>query len=231
MKNKIISFIFSIFTLITLVACSSKVENVRKDIEDAIQKNNTLENATFEWSLTMQPGDIDQLAEGVFITKDKGDYDWSYTEYLGEGQNFSQSAEINGRQYELLWVDEPGFEAEWKQPEGEILNAIELLEPLFEQTIEDKYIGEVEVTEEDGMHYRMTLNEIYLEEEFSESHSHLEISKPTIDMTINGDGYLTKYIFSYTFSAPEEESVETTVSYELTDYNIDNAESLLPEIR
>ena len=126
MKNKIISFIFSIFTLITLVACSSKVENVRKDIEDAIQKNNTLENATFEWSLTMQPGDIDQLAEGVFITKDKGDYDWSYTEYLGEGQNFSQSAEINGRQYELLWVDEPGFEAEWKQPEGEILNAIEV---------------------------------------------------------------------------------------------------------
>ena len=50
-------------------------------------------------------------------------------------------------------------------------------------------------------------------------------------MTINADGYLTKYIFSYTFSAPEEEPVETTVGYELTDYNMDNAESLLPEIR
>lgn len=225
------SFIFSIFTLITLVACSSKVENVRKDIEDAIQKNNTLENATFEWSLTIQPGDIDQIVDGVFIAKNNDDYDWSYTEYLGEGQNFSQTAEISGRQYELLWVDEPGFDPEWKQPEGEIIGALELLEPLFEQTIEDKYIGDVEVNEEDGKQYRVTLNEIYLEEEFSESHSHLEISKPTIDMKVNADGYLTKYIFSYTFSAPEEEPVETTVSYELTDYNMDNAESLLPEIR
>jgi len=231
MKNKLASIVLVIIALITFSACSAEnTENLLAEIESGIQKNSTLENSTYEWSFSMLPGEIDQTAEGVFIALENGEYNWTHKEYLGEGQNFSQTAEIDGRQYELLSIDKPGFEPEWKQPEGEILSAIELLHPLFENTIEKEYIDKIEVTEENGKQYRVTINDVYVEDVFSETHPNIDFSNPTIELKINAEGYLTKFVSTYAFTAPEEETVTTTLRYELTDYNIENAEKLFPEI-
>lgn len=231
MKNKLASLVLPIITLFILSACSTpSTEDLMRDIDEATQKNGTLNNATYEFSVAMSP-DINQTAEGVFIALENGGYNWTHREYLGDGQNFSQTAEIDGWQYEMLWVDDPEFEPEWKRPEGKILTALELLHPLFENTIGEEYIGKVEVTEENGKQYRVMLNDTYLEDNFSETHPDIDLSNPMFDLQINAEGYLTKYASSYTFTTPEEETVSTTIQYELTDYNLEDPTSLLPEIK
>lgn len=261
MKNKLINIPLSFITLITLSACStSSAENLMTDVNDATQKNNTLDNATYIWSLSYQPGDFLQTVEGVFISRGDGEYDWTSKEYHGNGPDFAQTAEIDGEQYELFSIDEPDFEPEWKKVERDLISAHELISPLFENPIEEEYLNDIEVTEENGKSYQFSYDNSYLEDSYSDSIQDLEESKteleeagdqtgyiealeeqiknlenmefsePLFELEINSEGYLTKYTSSYTFSTPEEEPVTATVRYELTDYNLENAASLLPEI-
>lgn len=261
MKNKLIHILLSSITLIPLSACSTtNAENLMTDVNEAVQKNSTLENATYIWSLSYQPGDFIQTAEGVFISRGDGEYDWTYKEYHGNGPDFAQTAEIDGRQYELFSVDEPDFEPEWQKAERDLMSAHELLSPLFENPIEAEYVDEIKVTEENGKRYEITYDNAYLEDSNTESIQDLEESKteleeagdqtgyiealeeqinnlenmefsnPLFELEINSEGYLTKYTSSYTFSTPEEEPVTATLRYELTDYNLDDATSLMPAI-
>lgn len=260
MKNKIISFALPLIALTTLSACSTpNAENLMADVDEATQKNGTLESATYAYSLSMEPGGIDQPAEGIFVSQGDDQYNWAHREYLGEGENFYQTAEIDGWHYELFWVDEPDFEPEWKRMEGRTLTAFDRMYPLFENTIEEEYLDEVEFTEENGKEYQVALKDSHLEDSLSETIQELEeqktaleevgdeqsvqtleeeiayiqeieVSNPTLELAINEEGYLTKYVSSYTLAIPEEESMTTTIQYELTGYNLEDAASLLPEI-
>lgn len=124
--------------------------------------------------------------------------------------------------------------------------------------MEEEYFGEIEVTEEGGKYYQITLTEAYTEnfkaetiqeleeliaelEEAGDETGYIEMlerqieniesteyTDPEIELMIDEEGYLVNYVTQYTFTAPDAESVTVTIEFEITAYNLEDTSSLLP---
>lgn len=235
-------------------------EEVMSEIDQAIEGNLTLDNAAFEKVLSTHPEGLHQEAEGVFISLGDDKYNWSHKEYLGSEANFQHIVEVDGMQQELLGVNEPNFEPEWQNVEGTTYELSNRIRPLLENTVEEEYIEEVKTNNEDGTQYIINLSDEYTENLMSEAVNDLENSilefeenqgttdyiqaletqiamiesraynDPKIEIEINSEGYLTRFVESYSFTEEGSEPVTVVSEFILTDYNLENPEEHFPEI-
>ena len=57
----------------------------------------------------------------------------------------------------------------------------------------------------------------------------MEYSDPKFEVEINKEGYLTKFVESYSYTVEESEPVTVITEYTITDYNIENPDEFFPD--
>lgn len=246
---------------IFLSACSSQGnEEVIKEIDKAVEQNRTLENATFEKNIVINPEALNQKTEGVFIALGNDEYNWSRKEYLGSENSFHQIVEIDGQQYEMQAVDEADFEPDWQAVQEQSYELIDQIRPLLENKVDERFIDRVEENDSEGQSLVIYLTDAYIESIVSENVSELEndireleeaqddtgyiqalegqikmieameYSDPKFEVEINKEGYLTKFVENYSYTVEESEPVTVTSECIITDYNIENTDEFFPDI-
>lgn len=142
-------------------------------IEEAAEKNASLENGRFETDSTLknEVEEITQEAEGAFTRKTGEEYDWYYKVIFGGegGSTMSELMEMDGEQFQRVSIVSQSV-SEWVEMPEQESTLKDYVGLLFENELTESEIDELEVNgKEDGTKYKITLNEKYSERVQAES--------------------------------------------------------------
>lgn len=261
--KKTISMMFALGTsLLLLGACTSSQPNLDtiKTIEDATEKNESIENARFKTikSIVIESEESHQESEGAFIKNS----DWYHktTIQTGEDSNTTEMVEIDGNHYQKNTINQTNSTGWLELPNsGETIK--NYVSSLFENDLVASEIADTQVTEKESTtHYKLTLNKEYSDRV---KNGNLEALKLTIEESKQNDtddlivqslenqlkyieetnykdssitygispsGYLTSVSFELTVSPPDEAPFTLVSSHQLIDYNSKSTEGFIPEI-
>lgn len=231
-----------------------------EEIEQALEKNHELENGQFEVvNEIINPGDGGVIkSEGVFHNKENNQYDWYIKFHLSDNNDFSELAEIDGRQYMRFHLD--GNLLDWEEDLEKELRLSDYVQPLFElEELDD--LETIEVEEAQGMtKYIVRLKDAYSEriiqanteaqkesieqakendvpeEAIEDMEDYLKVVEQkafsdfiyTYEVDDNGHG--VKVATQYNVTHADGESYASKNTYSLIAYNVENAADLIPTI-
>lgn len=257
--KKIAMAIFSLLLLGGCGMNQPEAEAIQK-IEQAIEKNQTLTSASYETAVITQRGEEKQEVEtvGTFIKKEDGSFDWNHLTYFGgDHSSATEILERDGVQFERVTISDPAFVPEWTELPEPTHDLMSRIDPLFEIRLAADDIEEIE---QEGQTYQLILKESYIEEIRAEEVAFYQAqidqlvasgaedfvvqayerqlalieertySDITVTYTLDEAGFLIAYQQSYTVTEQEAGTYTEIYTYQLTDYNMENAESLLPTI-
>lgn len=154
--------LLSLFLFFFLVGCSNQNEETLENIEQAIEKNESLRSGTFERIHIDGTEDesLEQKSTGAFIKNGEDESTWYVKTIINTANetDYMERVKVDGKVYDKMVV--ANEEYPWTQSVNLGVGAtLYEIEPLFDYD-ELQYVDSIETNEVDGMtHYKVTFTE------------------------------------------------------------------------
>lgn len=248
------------FLLLFLVGCSNQNDEAVEIIEQSIEKNQNLENGTFEvvQVFVTDDGTVEEETRGSFINKGEDNSEWhtiNRVESWAEGEQ-AEYLQADGTRYQKF----PGVN-EWEETHEELTNFPDAMKPLVNDE-ELENVKSIEMEEAgDRTKYIVTLNDKagkqiveenveameenieYMKEELESPEEVIAMMEREVDdmketdytdiifsYVVDQAGHMVEIHNEYTISSPTKSTLEANVKLYLTDYNLSSTDGLIPEL-